>query len=208
MDKLDQFIAEMFSYYSKDVRSGAVNVYKRALKDIPLDQLVEMFDKHIADPDSGQFIPKVADFVRVNQGTKKGNAVAAWNKIYRAITEIGPYQSFVIDDPWAMKCIEEVGGFARLCELTDKDLDFKYNEFARLYESYRAQGTPDKFPSRVKGYIEKESGVEQETLLIGDESRAMRVMAAGQNRTGLNIKKLSLEKNDIVKSIAKIGQQD
>lgn len=182
MDKLDQFIVEMFDYYSKDVRSGAAKVYRRALKSIEIDQLYKMFDLHITDPDSGQFMPKVADFVKVNAGTKKGNAVAAWNKVYTAISIVGPYKNFTIDDPWAMKCIDEIGGFQRLCELTDRELDFKRNEFEKLYESYRSQGVPDQFPAKIKGLIDKENGTDTEPFLIGDKDRANRVLIQGANK--------------------------
>ena len=201
MDEIDQFIAEMFDYYSKDIRSGAARVYRRALKNISVEHLYKMFDLHIVDPDSGQFMPKVADFVKVNQGTKKGNAVEAWNKVYTAISKIGPYRNFSIDDPWAMKCIEEIGGFQRLCELTDHELEFKRNEFEKLYESYRAQGVPEQFPSKIKGLIDKENGTDTEPFLIGDEQRAMRVLSQGSKKTNLKIK----EPDNLKKLLGKIG---
>jgi len=193
MDSLNQFLSDMFDYYGKDVRSGALRIYRRALENIPVNQLYSMLDQHIADPDSGQFMPKVADFVRVNAGTKKGNSVAAWNKVYRAISEVGPYKTFVLDDPWAMKCIEEIGGFQRLCELTDKELDFKMNEFNKLYESYRAQGMPDDYPSKIKGYVEIENNSEEEVLLIGDRKWAENNLNNGKKRSGLTINKLKLD---------------
>ena len=193
MDNLNQFLADMFDYYSKDVKSGALRIYRRALENIPVEQLYSMLDQHIADPDSGQFMPKVADFVRVNGGTKKGNAVAAWNKLYRAISEVGPYQTFTLDDPWAMKCIEEIGGFQRLCELTEKELDFKMNEFNKLYESHRAQGIPSDYPAKIKGYVEIENHSEEEVLLIGDKKWAQRNLQQGKKRTGLTINKLKLD---------------
>lgn len=187
MDKLDQFLCEMFDYYGSDIRSGAIKVYRRALANIGIDELYKMFDLHITDPDSGQFMPKVADFVRGNQGTKKGNAIAAWNKVYTAIAKIGPYKTFVIDDPWAMQALEEIGGFTRLCELTDKELDFKMNEFTKIYEGLRSQGTIKQFPAKIKGLIDKENGTDSEPFLIGDESRALRVLEAGTNKVGHKI---------------------
>lgn len=191
MDNLNQFLADMFDYYAKDPKSGALRIYRRALEKIPVDQLYSMLDQHISDPDAGQFIPKVADFVRVNSGTKKGNAVIAWNKIHKALSEIGPYQTFVLDDPWAMQSLEDIGGFQRLCELTDKELDFKMHEFNKSYESNRSQGFPQDYPSKIKGIVEIENKTEEDVLLVGDKSWAERNLKNGTDRRGLTINKLS-----------------
>ena len=193
MDSLSQFLNDMFEYYGKPPKSGALRIYRRALEGIQIEQLYNMFDKHIADPDSGQFIPKVADLVKVSSGTKSGNALAAWDKVYRAISEIGPYSTFTLDDPWAMRCIEEIGGFQRLCELTDDDLKFKANEFTKLYESHRAQGKPSDYPSKIKGIVELENKSEEDVLLVGDKRWAERNLENGKQRAGLNINKLKLD---------------
>jgi hypothetical protein len=191
MDNLNEFLSDMFDYYKQDASGGAARIYKRALKSIPIEQLYEMLDTHIADPDKGQFMPKVADFVRVSSGTKKGNATAAWNKIYTAISTIGPYATFTIDDPWAMRALSEIGGFQSLCEMTVNDLDFKMHEFNRLYEMYRGQGAPENYPSKFKGLVELENGAAEEVMLIGEPERAKRVLNAGKESTGLQVTALS-----------------
>lgn len=187
MDDINAFLSELFDYYNKDVRSGSARIYKRMLKNIPVETLYRMFEKHLMDPDRGQFMPKVADFVRGEQGTAKGNAVAAWDKIIQAMELKGPYYTITKDDPWLLKSLEEVGGYQKLCEMTYKDLEYKRNDFLRAYESNRARGMPENYPAKIKGLIDLENGTDSDPILIGDERLALNVLKNGSTQKTLQI---------------------
>jgi hypothetical protein len=98
----------MFDYYGKDIRGGAAKTYAQMLIRFPIEELQRVYFTHLCDPDQGQFMPKIADFVRVLEGTKKGQSTVAWNKVDRAIREVGPYGTVSFDDPIIHKVIEEI----------------------------------------------------------------------------------------------------
>lgn len=188
-------------YYNRDVRACGYDLYWHELKNFSVEQIQEMFHRHIRNPDTGQFMPKIGDLVKYDQGTTKGNAIEAWHKIYKSISTIGPYQTFTIDDPWAMQSVEEIGGFQHLCELTEKELEFKRNEFEKLYESHKAKGQPKQFPKMFKGIIDKENGTESKPVLIGDAEVAKRVYNRGSNQSGFKLTKF-----EDVKSLPTFGE--
>jgi len=190
-DQHMQFINEMFDYYNRDIRGGAAKTYMRMLVRFPIDQLQRVYFTHLTDPDQGQFMPKIADFVRVLEGTKKGQSTVAWNKVDRAIREVGPYGSICFDDQIIHKVIEEMGGWISICDTpTEKDLDFKMHQFNRLYEMYKGQGGVTDYPKRLNGIVDAENKTSSDPLLIGNPSKAKQVHDSGGDRRALTVTRM------------------
>lgn len=187
METLDEFLVCMFGYYDKKTNCISMNVYRRMLKDYPFEEIGRAFRQHITDPDNGQFMPKIADFARIIDGTKRGNAVIAWSKIIAAIKIIGPYNTFTIDDEWAMQAIDEIGGFQKLCEMSEKELDYKMNEFNKVYESIRGQGPAKNYAATIRGLIDTNNGTSSDPFLIGDVEKAKIVQKLGSRKSQLKI---------------------
>ena len=207
MDKLMKLIAGMFEYYDRKASEVQIKVYIHSLKSYDYSDISRAFNSHIKDPDAGQFMPKVADFIRAMQGTKKSQASVAWSKVDKAIRQLGPYNTIVFDDPIIMQCIDQMGGWESLCETaTEKDLDFKGHEFNRFYEGYLAKGGVTEYPKQLSGIIDKENkaqGIKSDVLLIGDSESAKSVYNDGGDEGVLAITSMSNQLDDTVKRLTK-----
>lgn len=62
---LKEFLDGLSEYYSTDKKSTvSVQIYFNALKQYTMQEIMSAASQHLQDPKSGQFFPKVADFVR------------------------------------------------------------------------------------------------------------------------------------------------
>lgn len=62
---LKEFLDGLSEYYSTDKKSTvSVQIYFNALKQYTMQEIMSAASQHLKDPKSGQFFPKVADFVR------------------------------------------------------------------------------------------------------------------------------------------------
>lgn len=172
-----------------------------ALSKYELGQVAQAFNNHIHDPDAGMFMPKVADFVRALQGTKRSQTAVAWNAVDKAIRELGPYHSVVFDDPVIMQVIQDMGGWISLCDCgSEKDLDFKMHEFNRMYEGYLVRGGVQEHPKKLVGITEAENkryNLEHQPMLLGDSVKALEVHNKGGDQKGLKVVSLDRIKQQL-----------
>ena len=68
--KFHEGIAGVMSFYGKSVSRFALDVWWTALRRFDLAAIVEAFNRHLANPDTGQFAPKPA-------GARYGSASTA-----------------------------------------------------------------------------------------------------------------------------------
>lgn len=170
--------------YGKQPSDGALKLIFEALQRFDLEQIKQGLTAHINDPKHGDFAPKPADIVRHIEGDGDSRALAAWSAVDRAIRSVGPYESVVFDDPRTMATIEDMGGWMKLCEVTDKDLPFKGNEFVKRFMGYLSR-PPEQFPAKLLGMTEAANSGEhqefvQEPRLIGNAKRCVQVLKLGQ----------------------------
>lgn len=66
----------------------------------------------------------------------------AWKLVRTAIGKIGGYCSVVFADPAIALAIDDMGGWSYLCELTQRELDFKAKDFPKRYELARRMKSP------------------------------------------------------------------
>ncbi|MEQ3620542.1 MAG: DUF6475 domain-containing protein [Marinobacter sp.] len=172
--------------YNKAPSDGALDLIFNALQRFDLEQIKQGLTAHINDPKHGDFAPKPADIVRHIEGDGDSRALAAWSAVDRAIRSVGPYESVVFDDPRTMATIEDMGGWMKLCEVTDKDLPFKGNEFVKRFMGYLSR-PPEKFPAKLLGMTEASNSGEHsefvpEPRLIGKPKLCLEVMRKGSEK--------------------------
>ena len=92
-------IASVMAYYKQDVSKFALGLWWEACAGVELEQVAKAMSTHAKDPERGQFPPKVADIVRLLQGTPIDRAQLAWGKVLDAIQRVGNYSDVVFDDP-------------------------------------------------------------------------------------------------------------
>jgi len=203
--KLFALINGMAEYYEKTLSKMQIKFYVNGLREHDYSAVEQALMNHMNDPDSGQWMPKIADFKRALDGTKKSRTAVAWAKVDQAIRSAGPYSTVSFDDPVINRVIADMGGWMSLCETkTEKDLSFKSNEFGRIYEGYLFQGGPKEYPKKLTGIVDAENGESGEALLIGDAAKAKNCVEGGTNTARLQITRLS-DVQDTVKDLKLIG---
>ncbi len=178
--------SQVAEVYNKQPSDGALNLIFNALQRFDLEQIKQGLTAHINDPKHGDFAPKPADIVRHIEGDGDSRALAAWSKVEQAIRTVGPYESVVFDDPRTMAAVDDMGGWIKLCEVTEKELQFKGNEFVKRFMGYLSR-PPEQFPAKLLGMTEAANSGEhqefvQEPRLIGKPKLCLQVMRKGTKK--------------------------
>jgi hypothetical protein len=140
------------------------------------------FEAHARNPDCGQFFPKPADIVRFIEGNGETRALKAWAIVEKALQCVGVYQSVVFDDAFIHAVIEDMGGWVKLCTMTNDDLPFRAREFQKRYMGFVIK-KPLRYPKCLYGLSNCENAKNgyavEPPLLIGDAAIAEQVMLNG-----------------------------
>lgn len=143
--------------YGKPVSKQAAELWWHVLKGYDIAAVESAFAIHMADPDSGQFMPKPADIVRRMSGTTQDSALRAWAEVDNAVRRIGPYQSVAFGDATTMRVLQDMGGWLELCQKDDNDWPFVAKEFENRYRGYRQRGEEPKAPDHLAGLSEADA---------------------------------------------------
>lgn len=169
--------------YNRKLSPSLVSIYWEALKHLDFNAVADALNRHAMNPDTGQFMPKPADVIRMMQGTTVDSAMQAWSKVDKAVRQVGPYQTVVFDDPAIHRVIDDMGGWVQLGAKTDDEWPFVQREFEVRYKGYAIRGGGFEFPRSLTGiadtYNLPRGYAAQEPLLIGQPERAQQVLLKG-----------------------------
>ena len=175
--------------YGKTPSEGLISLYWMGLKNYEFPAVREAIGRHLANTDNGQFMPKIADIIRMLQGSSMDAAFSAWTKVDKAVRTVGPYESVVFDDPLIHRVLHDMGGWLFICDKTDDDWPFVAKEFENRYRGFKSRNDRVEYPAKLIGIFEKENSTTgkkvAEPLLIGDSTKAQRVLLGGG--TGANM---------------------
>jgi hypothetical protein len=146
-----QLLAAVSAVYARDLSPDVVAIYWAALAEFDLAAVRQAMDRHVKNPDSGQFMPKPADLIRMLKGGTQDSAMVAWSVVEWAIRHVGGYEDVVFDDALTMKCIELVGGWIKVCATTEDELPFKAKEFQAFYRGFAMRREVPTPPERLIG---------------------------------------------------------
>lgn len=162
----------------KQLSEQAILIYWNSLKHLEIVVVANAFNRHVVNPDNGQFMPKPADIIKLCGGSNLDSAMLAWSVVLDSIKSVGRYESVVFGDAATMSVIREMGGWISLCKIENKELPFKANEFQARYKSYKVMGRND-HPCKLVGVSEaanQSSGQPvQMPVLIGDKKIAISI---------------------------------
>jgi hypothetical protein len=167
--------------YRVEVSKPAADMWWLALKGYDIAAVERAFQKHVTNPDNGQFMPKPADIIRMIGGTTLDSAMTAWAVVDRAVRQVGPYASVVFDDPVIHRVIADMGGWIRLCTGTkdEKDWPFVGNEFRTRYKG-SAMRDQFAYPEHLIGLAEQNGRPFGECMrLIGNPDGCTKVLKHG-----------------------------
>lgn len=179
-----RLFADVMAYYRQDVSDFTRSLFWSACEGATLEQVRKAFDQHAKDPEHGQYPPKVADLVRIISGTHTDRAQLAWGKALEAMGRVGAYTDVVFDDPAIHACIEDLGGWPKVCRTETKDLSYLQHRFCESHKAYVGRGQFD-YPRRLSGDRSPDSEYEKKGLrlpkpaLVGDADRCRAVYRGG-----------------------------
>lgn len=176
-------VADVYAFYRQDVSEFFLGVWWEAMRPYELAAIRKAFGQHAVNPDTGHFLPKPGDVVKMLGGSTLDSALVAWTKLSGAVERLGLYHTVAFDDPLIHRVVEEMGGWIVLGKCALKDWPFRQNEFVTRYRSYKMRGDTPAYPPRLVGLIDGENASkgypEGPTILVGDCEVARRVMLGG-----------------------------
>lgn len=179
-------------YYGKELSENVVDLYWNGLREYDLASVKRALWAHARNPDSGQFMPKIADVARVMQGRTDDQAAIAWSKVNQAVRRVGTYQCVVFDDPVIHRVIADMGGWVLIGSKDDKEWPFVAREFETRYRGYRMRDETPEYPPVLIGMANAHNGQQgfrlNPPILVGDERKAQLVLQNGTTAPLLSMK--------------------
>lgn len=176
--------ADVMAYYRQDVSDFTQGLFWSACENFEFEQVAKAFDRHAKDPEHGQFAPKVADLVRILEGTHTQRAQLAWGKALEAMSSVGAYTDVVFDDPAIHAAVEDLGGWPKVCRTETKELSYLQHRFCESHKAYTGRGQFE-YPRRLAGDRSPDYEYEKKGLklprpaLVGDADLCKAVYQGG-----------------------------
>lgn len=187
--KFHDGIAGVMGFYGKSVSTFALDVWWTALKRYDLAAIVDAFNRHLANPDAGQFAPKPADIIRMLQGSTQDAALRAWAKVDQAVRQAGTYCDVVFDDALIHRVIHDMGGWMALGTKAEDEWPFVTKEFENRYRGFRSRSELPPYPPTLIGIAAAPNNLKgfrnDRPLLIGNEQLAKQVLRGGKDQPAL-----------------------
>lgn len=185
-------LAALAEYYGRELSEGVIALYWQGLQQYPIDEIEAAIGRHLQNPDSGQWMPKIADIVRMIDGTTQGAAALAWAKVMRAVGAVGQYQSLAFDDAVIHLTVDDLGGWPKLCQVAEQELPFLQKRFETSYRAYRSRGADlPPHPRYLAGVSEMQNAAQgcpyDPPALVGDRERAQLVYRGGSDAPRLPV---------------------
>lgn len=190
-DTFVQMLNAIGDLYGKKISEWAISIWWGALQHYDLAAVRDALNRHVQNPDSGQFMPKPADVVKMVQGTTVDSALVAWAKVDRAARQVGPYRDVVFDDPIIHRVLHDMGGWSQLGNKSEDEWPFVGKEFQNRYRGFRGRSEVPEYPPVLIGisgaYNRQKGHFSEAPLLIGDPAMAQRVRDGGTDKALLHI---------------------
>lgn len=190
-------VSHVYAFYRQDTSAFALGVWWQAMKPFDFAAVADALNRHCVNPDSGQFMPKPADVVKMLQGSSQDSAMVAWAKVDKGVRQVGTYASVAFDDPIIHRVIHDMGGWVVLGTKTEHEWPFVAKEFENRYRGYRVRSETPEYPSHLVGIAEAQNSQDgrqsQPPVLIGDSSRAKQVLLRGADKPLVAFERMSAD---------------
>lgn len=185
-------LSALAEYYGKPMPEGVISLYWQGLSRYPVGEIEAAIWRHIQNPDNGQWMPKVADIVRMIDGDSHGAAALAWAKVMRAVGAVGTYQSLAFDDAVINLVIDDLGGWPGICQTAESELPFLQKRFETAYRAYRQRRDDlPPYPRYLVGLCEQSNAARgyrsDPPFLVGDKAKAQAVLTGGSDAPRLPV---------------------
>jgi hypothetical protein len=177
-------ITGIADYYRAELSVTSIGLYWEGLRQYDYAAIERALWQHTQNPDSGQFMPKIADVTKVLQGRTEDQAQLAWSKVDRAVRQIGIYTDVAFDDPIIHRVLADMGGWVPMCSHDDDGWPFVAKEFINRYRGFRISGQIPDYPRYLLGCASTHNTAGGHgkpcVRLLGDVNAARQVIEGGQ----------------------------
>lgn len=179
-----QLVTDVHAYHRMDASKFVLDIWWVACEPFEMEQIRAAITRHVTDPESGKYLPKVADVVRQLMGTRTERSMLAWGKVYEAMGRVGAYTDVVFDDPAIHAVIEDLGGWPKVCRHPSDELSYLQHRFCESHKAY-TQATGHVYPRRLMGDRSPDSEYTKKGLpppapvIVGDVDAARAVYRSG-----------------------------
>jgi hypothetical protein len=183
-DEFSGLVSAAMAYFGATASPYVLSVWWAACEPYTMEQVRQALTRHAKNPDTGRFAPKVADIVRLLEGTTEDKAALAWGKALDAAQRVGAYSDVVFDDPSIHAAIEDMGGWPKFCRVETKDLSYLQHRFCESYRAYAARGKFE-YPRKLGGDRSSDDVYRMRGLeppkphVVGDKAEARLVYKGG-----------------------------
>jgi phage pi2 protein 07 len=191
LDSFMEILDAVAEQYNKTLSDGLKELYWQGLKDYDFKAVSMALTRHIRNTENGQFMPKIADIVKMLEGSSQDTAYSAWTKVDKAVRRVGTYSTVIFDDPLIHKVISDMGGWVQLGHKQENEWPFVAKEFENRYRGFKSRNEVPEYPTALIGMFEahnsKEGYKSQPPVLIGDKEKALLVAKGGTELPQLQI---------------------
>lgn len=186
LTRFSSCMAAMYEYYDKHCSEAIIGLYWQGLKQFDIAAIEQAIGNHLQNPESGQFLPKIADIVKMIGGTTTDIAIVAWSKVDKAIREKGTYADVVFDDELIHRVIYDMGGWIKLGEKDEDEWPFVAKEFQTRYRGYKSRNETPSYPKVLRGIANASNSQhgfkEEKAILIGSKDKCLAVLNKGSDK--------------------------
>lgn len=148
--KFAQLLTDVMAYYGKDTSTFMLDLWWQACLNFDITQVQKALNTHAMDAERGVYAPKVADVVRVLQGTTTDRAALAWGKVLGAMGSVGAYTDVIFDDAAIHAAIMDCGGWTKMCRGDISELSYLQHRFCQSHKAYVSRGVFE-YPRQLMG---------------------------------------------------------
>lgn len=181
-------------YYSREVSEGILGMYWQGLEQYEIGAICEALNRHMRNPDSGQFMPKIADIARMLGGSTQDAALQAWAKVDQAVRRVGTYADVAFDDPLIHRVLHDMGGWIALGQKNEDEWPFVAKEFENRYRGFRMRSEAPDYPpvmTGIAGAHNRKAGFDTDPpMLIGNPIKARLVITGGTDKPLIGLTRL------------------
>ena len=136
-EKFRDGLTGVYAFYDKEINTFALDLWWNSLKQFDLPAIIQAFNRHVVNTESGKWLPKPADIIRMLQGSTQDAALIAWAKVDKAVRYKGTYVDVVFDDPVIHRVLHDMGGWIALGQKNEDEWPFVAREFENRYRGFR-----------------------------------------------------------------------
>jgi hypothetical protein len=178
--------------YRKPISEAGIALWWRQLARFDIEAVERAFDLHIANPETGRFMPHPADIIGLIEGGTQDGALQAWTKVDHAVRTVGPHASVVFDDPLIHRVLHEMGGWIALGTKALDEWPFVGKEFATRYRAYRVRRETPEYPRALIGLNEAHNTARglpcAPPVFVGDPVKAQDTLARGTQKPLIGVR--------------------